>query len=180
MPPSHRGRADVTPARDAPDALARHYGPLVFRAAYRVLGDAAQAEDVQQDVFLRLVEKPPGPVESWAAYLAASASRAAIDALRRRHRWWARLPLLRMQSSASAPSPEAVSLQAEQARQLRAALAALSRREAECFSLRYLEGLDIAEIAHALDVSANTVNVTLHRARRRLEGALTDAMEVAS
>ena len=40
-------------------ALARTYGPTVFRAAWRVLGSRAAAEDVQQQLFLRLIESPP-------------------------------------------------------------------------------------------------------------------------
>ena len=74
-------------ASDDPEALARQYGPLVFKAAYRVLGDASLAEDVQQEVFLRLIEAQPQAVKSWPAYLRASAARAAIDVLRRQRRW---------------------------------------------------------------------------------------------
>jgi hypothetical protein len=56
-------------ACDDVTALARQYGPAVFRAAWRVLGVRAAAEDVQQQVFLRLIESPPRNVESWPAYL---------------------------------------------------------------------------------------------------------------
>ncbi|MEG3194065.1 sigma factor, partial [Lysobacter sp. D1-1-M9] len=56
------------PATDAA-ALAREHGRSVFLAAYRVLGNAAQAEDIQQEVFLRVLESRCEGVESWAAYL---------------------------------------------------------------------------------------------------------------
>lgn len=62
----------------SPEWLAQQYGPLVFKAAYRVLGDASLAEDVQQDVFLKLIESDPVEVGSWPAYLSASAVRTAI------------------------------------------------------------------------------------------------------
>ena len=68
-------------------ALARQYGPAVFRAAWRVLGARAAAEDVQQQVFLRLIESPPRNVESWPAYLTTMGTRLAIDHLRRQRRW---------------------------------------------------------------------------------------------
>ena len=68
-------------------ALAHDYGRLVFNAAYRVLGNVALAEDVQQDVFLKLIEARSSKVESWPAYLVASAVRGAIDQLRRQKRW---------------------------------------------------------------------------------------------
>lgn len=165
---------------DAPEALAHQYGPLVFKAAYRVLGDAALAEDVQQDVFLRLLEAPPREVNSWPAYLSASAVRGAIDVLRRQRRWWRVLPLWSAQEPAAAPSAEHENIALERGRQLRDALAALPRREAQCFGLRYLQGLDIGDIAQALAMSENNVNVTLHRARRRLEARLGDtATEIA-
>jgi RNA polymerase sigma-70 factor (ECF subfamily) len=159
---------------DDPEALARQYGPLVFKAAYRVLGDASLAEDVQQEVFLRLIEASPGMVKSWPAYLTASATRGAIDVLRRQRRWWRLLPLWRMHAPTEAPSAEDTGLAREQAQGLRAALAGLPRREAQCFGLRYMQDLDIGEIARALEMTENNVNVTLHRARRRLEARLGD------
>jgi RNA polymerase sigma-70 factor (ECF subfamily) len=168
--------ADSTLA-ESPEALARKYGPLVFKAAYRVLGDAALAEDVQQDVFLGLIESRPRGVDSWPAYLSASAARAAIDVLRRQRRWWRLLPLLWSSSaSTTTESPELIGMEHEQAKQLRNALAQLPRREAQCFSLRYLQGMEIGEIAGALGLSENNTNVTLHRARRRLEARLADAI----
>lgn len=160
-----------------PATLAQLYGALVFKAAYRVLGDASLAEDVQQDVFLRLIESPRQRVESWPAYLTAASTRAAIDVLRRQQRWWRLLPLWRAQAPDSAASAEQAGLEAERARRLRAALARLSRREAQCFSLRYLQGLDIADIARALQLSENSVSVTLHRAKRRLEAHIEHASQ---
>lgn len=164
-----------SPPSDAPEHLARLYGPLVFKAAYRVLGDASMAEDVQQDVFLRLLETRPAAVDAWPAWLSAAATRAAIDVLRRRHRWRRLLPLWSAQQPATAASAEQAGIEGERAERLRAALATLPRREAQCFGLRYLQGLEIAEIALTLSMRENNVNVVLHRARRRLEMQLGDA-----
>lgn len=63
------------------------------------------------------------------------------------------------------------------AQRLRVAVAALSRREAQCFALRYLEGLDVGDIATALQLNKNNVSVILHRARRRLAAQLGDTAE---
>ena len=167
---------DPTPA-DSPEALARQYGRAVFKAAYRVLGDATLAEDVQQDVFLRLVETRPSGVDSWPAYLTASAVRAAIDLLRRRQRWWRLMALWNAHEPTAAESAEQSGIDRERAQRLRSALARLPRREAQCFGLRYLEGLDIGAIARALALSENNVNVVLHRARKRLEAELSETAE---
>lgn len=165
---------------DTPATLAQHYGPLVFRAAFRVLGDAALAEDVQQDVFLRLLEQPPQDVASWPAYLTAAAVRRAIDRQRQQRRWWRLLPLWRAQAPQAAASSEDLGLADERARRLRAAMAELSPREAQCFSLRYLEGMTIGDIARVLAITGNTAHVTLHRARRRLEARLGDTVTEVS
>ncbi len=168
---------EVSPS-DKPEVLARLYGPLVFKAAYRVLGDASQAEDVQQTVFLKLIESKPKEVDSWPAYLAASAVRGAIDLLRRQQRWWCLLPLWDSQELCTDESPEQVGMDHERRKCLRAALAKLPQREAQCFGMRHLEGMEIGEIAQVMELSENNVNVTLHRARRRLEARLDEtAME---
>lgn len=159
--------------------LARLYGRHVFRAAYRVLGETSLAEDVQQEVFLRLLEKPAAEIESWPAYLSTLAVRQAIDRLRSRQRWRRLLPIWRASASAAFDSTEHGALQTERARRLRIALATLKPREAECFSLRFLQGMEIGQIGHALDMTPNHVSVCLHRATRALEARLGDASPTA-
>jgi RNA polymerase sigma factor (sigma-70 family) len=162
-----------------PADLARHYGPLVYRTAYRLLGDAAQAEDVQQEVFLRLLESRREGVASWPGYLVAASTRIAIDVLRRRQRWWGWLPRWQAHAPAVAASAEEAGIEAQRAARLRQALCTLTRREAQCFALRYLDGLDVSEVAVALQLKENNVGVILHRARRRLEARLSETAEEA-
>lgn len=162
------------PATADPEALARRYGPLVFKAAYRVLGDSALAEDAQQEVFLRLLQTPRERVESWPAYLTAASVRIAIDMLRKQQRWWRVLPQWRAQAPTAAPSAENIGIRDQRAEQLRTAIARLPKQQARCFGMRYLEGIEIADIARALRISQNNAGVILHRARRRLEAQLRE------
>lgn len=153
-------------------ALARQYGPTVFRAAWRVLGSRAAAEDVQQQLFLRLIESPPKTVQSWGAFLRTAATRLAIDVLRRQHRWRLLAPLWRSDESHDSPAEHAESAQSEQL--LRKALARLNARDASCFVLRHVQGLSAAEVAVALDMSENNVSVVVHRVRKSLEKFLQE------
>jgi RNA polymerase sigma factor (sigma-70 family) len=173
--PSPSTDVNETSQSDEPHTLARLYGAMVFKAAYRVLGERALAEDVQQDVFLRLLESKPQSVDSWPAFLAAAAVRRAIDVLRRQQRWWRLSALWRSAEPNEAcpeQNPEQIGMERERGQRLRKALAQLPLREAQCFGLRYLQGFDIPEIASALTLSENNVNVTLHRARKRLEASV--------
>ena len=153
-------------------ALARRYGPAVFRAAWRVLGSRAAAEDVQQQLFLRLIESPPRSVQSWAAFLTASATRLAIDVLRRQNRWRLLAPLWSSDETGDSPADDAES--AESARLLRKALARLNPRDASCFVLRHVQGMSPAEAAVAMGMSESNVNVVVHRARKSLEKFLQE------
>lgn len=156
----------------APDELARLYGRHVFECAYRVLGNAQAAEDVQQDVFVRLIESPPRSVASWPALLRASAVRLAIDRLRHHRRWRRWRALFGAVPPDPGPPPEADLERYQRAARLRAAIATLPAREAQCFALRWIEGLELEAIAAATGLRPNTVSVALHRAARRLEHAL--------
>jgi RNA polymerase sigma factor (sigma-70 family) len=152
-------------------ALARQYGPMVFRAAWRVLGTRAASEDVQQQVFLRLIESPPRNVESWPAYLTTVGTRLAIDHLRRQRRWRLLAPLWKADEPEDSPAEDAE--RAEASRFMRAALARLNPRDASCFVMRHLQGLTPAAIGAALGISENHVSVSVHRARKALEAMQT-------
>lgn len=151
------------------DQLAQAHGRAVLAAAYRVLGDAGLAEDVQQGVFVSLLENPPRrEVEHWAAYLCSMATRSAIDELRRRQRWQRLAERFRVGGEVSQPLPPDVLDQATRARSLRRALARLPRRQAECFALRFFDGLSLDDIARTLAVTNNVVSVALNRATNSL------------
>ena len=148
-------------------ALARTYGPNVFRAAWRILGSRAAAEDVQQQLFLKLIESPPQQVDSWPAYLTASATRLAIDHLRRQRRWRLLAPLWKSEHPDDSPDEDLERQQAS--RFMRTALARINARDASCFVMRHLHGLAPAAIGAALGISENHVSVSVHRARKALE-----------
>jgi RNA polymerase sigma factor (sigma-70 family) len=153
-------------------ALARQYGPTVFRAAWRILGNRAASEDVQQQLFLRIIESPPRAVQSWAAYLTASATRLAIDHLRRQHRWRLLAPLWKADEPDDSPAEDAE--RAGNARFMRRALARINPRDAACFVMRHFHDLAPAHIGAALDMSENHVSVAVHRARKALEKIQTE------
>jgi len=148
-------------------ALARTYGPNVFRAAWRILGSRVAAEDVQQQLFLKLIESPPQQVDSWPAYLTASATRLAIDHLRRQRRWRLLAPLWKSEHPDDSPDEDLERQQAS--RFMRTALARINARDASCFVMRHLHGLAPAAIGAALGISENHVSVSVHRARKALE-----------
>lgn len=154
-------------AHEDVSALARQYGPTVFRAAWRILGSRAAAEDVQQQLFLRLLESPPRNVQSWPAWLTTSATRLAVDHLRRQRRWALLAPLWKSEDPEDSPDEDAE--RAESARFLRAALAKLNPRDAACFVMRHFHDLAPAAIGAALDMTENHVSVAAHRARKALE-----------
>lgn len=157
---------------DGPHDLERAFDAhhvTVFRAAYRVTGNAADAEDVLQTVFLRLAGSNQGAdnmtsIENIEAYLRRAAVNASLNLLERRA--GRNVPL------ESAPEPHArvdEAAQRELRQVLRIAMATLGGRTAEMFALRFIEGHSNGEIAGMFGVSALVVGVTLHRARKQLQ-----------
>ncbi|HEV2398314.1 MAG TPA: sigma-70 family RNA polymerase sigma factor [Candidatus Sulfotelmatobacter sp.] len=152
-----------------PDELERsfrsHHG-LVFRTAYRITGNAADAEDVLQTVFLRLLHRSGDePLQSEESYLRRAAINAALDVLRSRQSD-------RTVELEDLPSGHAHDHTAELRRALAQALGKLEARSAEVFTLRFLEGFTNPEIARMLGISQVLVAVIVHRTRRRLRKEL--------
>ena len=155
------------------ETIYRENSTVVLQAAYRVTGNAEDAEDVLQTIFTRLARRTEQPDFSTGsrAYLRRAATNAALDIVQSR-RVKDGVPLEVVGDGASrdpAPQPDRRHLGRELHDHLRSALTRISRRGAEIFAMRYFEDLDNTEIAEMLGTSTNTVAVTLHRARARLK-----------
>jgi RNA polymerase sigma-70 factor (ECF subfamily) len=151
----------------------------VFQAAWRVTGNASDAEDVLQAVFLRMLRREDDsiPSEAAGAYLQRAAVNAAVDLIRRRKA--AKTDPIDERHGALAalgPDPSAQHETREAQRRVREALAGLTPRAAEIFVLRYFEGHGNREIARMLGTSWSTVAVTLHRARTRVRKSLSGGL----
>jgi RNA polymerase sigma-70 factor (ECF subfamily) len=158
------------PAIAIPDELERAFRSqhgLVFRTAFRITGNAADAEDALQTVFLRLLRRgqDAGPLENHESYLRRAAINAAVDVIRSR------------QADSTVPLPEETpDLRQSDTSNLRQvlarAIAQLKPLQAEIFALRFLEGLSNQQIAGMLDISQVRVAVIVHRTRLQLRKEL--------
>ena len=148
----------------------RHYS-LVFRLSARVLGNAADAEDVTQEAFVKLWRNPP-ELRNQAAlkgWLVRVARNLAIDRLRRaRNTSDSELDLLVDTSTA----PDGHLRHGQAADEVSAALAQLPERQRTALQLTYFEALGNQETASIMDVSVEAVESLLSRARRSLRTML--------
>lgn len=173
----------VTQAVTQLEELFRAHQVCVLKAAYRVTGSMADAEDVSQSVFLRLARGAfdPGRISNMESYLRRSAVNAALDLIRSRgDREIVPIETADEQQSNSGVSSERAVSSLEIKNWLRRQLATLNPRAAEMFALRYLEGMNNPEIARAMNTSQAVVAVTLHRTRARLKKGLRGFRKGAS
>ena len=152
------------------DLFEAHHG-LVFRTAYRITGNAADAEDVLQTVFLRLLRREQGgALLEQESYLRRAAVNVALDVVRAgKDAKSISIDDLPAGRSPIAPSRRSETEARELQGQLRRALATLPPREAEIFALRFFEERSNQEIAGLLGISQVHVAVILHRTRRQLQ-----------
>jgi RNA polymerase sigma-70 factor (ECF subfamily) len=179
-------RAAVTAIRRGDRAA---YGVLVERYQRRLFGlalmlvrDAAAAEEVAQDAFVRAFTHLPAydeqrPFFPWIATIAVRLSQNWL----RRHasgRAHSALDLDRHVSPSRDPLQEF--MVDERDRALWRQVAALSSGQRAAVILHYREEMPVADVARALGVTSGTVKTLLFRARRRLREAMTDATPVVS
>jgi RNA polymerase sigma-70 factor (ECF subfamily) len=162
------------------EAFARHHAEL-YRYAARFTGDADLAEDIVQDAFVRLAEKPPSDDSQLRAWLFRVCTTIAIDLLRTRRR---RLSLVEARSgSVPVPSPAedpAAGVEREELRaKVREALATLSEKERAVLLMRE-EGFAHREIAEAVGTTTGSVGTMFARALEKLAERLDLDAEDAS
>jgi len=168
--------ATLEPAPSSGDDLERvfrEHHAMVFRAAYRIVGNAEDAEDAMQTVFMRMVKRDPAalPVGNVASFLHRAAVNAALDLVRARQNV-RNVPLDTVEpvlAEGAHRNPDRVRESGDVRRWLRGALARLNPRIAEMFMLRFFDGKQNPEIAELMNTTPGTVAVTISRTRDRLE-----------
>jgi RNA polymerase sigma-70 factor, ECF subfamily len=150
-------------------AVYDRYGPQMYRAAAAILGDAQEAQDAVQDVFVALVRGRaalPG-VRNLPAYLAAALRRAAVARLTRRMR----ATTLRLDDIAPPPAPRGAEA-GEADGTLQRALDSLPAEQRQVLMLKVDAEMTFQEIAAAVGISANTAasryRYALEKMRERL------------
>lgn len=158
------------------ERIFREQYDFVHRTAERITGNAQDAEDVLQTLFLRLLGRELcGDVQvNPRGYLYRATVNIALDVLRARKR--------RAASDDSAeleePSLRSVSRGEEEVlARLRDALADLNPKAAEILILRHVHGYSDAEIAKLLRTSRGTIAVSLVRTRARLRKSIRGYLE---
>jgi RNA polymerase sigma-70 factor (ECF subfamily) len=144
----------------------RHYS-AVYRAALRITGNPADAEDVLQTVFLRVLGQGgrADPAQLPQAYFRRASANAAVDLLRRR--------TSHAESRFDDASPHAaVESQPLLKERLRRAIATLEQDDAALFLLRFVEGLSNGELAEMFGQEKNSIAVRLHRIRQTLQAEM--------
>ena len=148
--------------------LYERYAECVYRTALRVTGNPADAEDVLQNVFLRIFDNRLvlDPERSPEGYLRRAATNASIDLLRRK----AVLPRAEMEESHDYGVHQSPVLLKER---LRRTFARIPAADAELFVLCYLEGYSYEELAGLMNLGRGTVASRLHRIRAVLRKDLS-------
>lgn len=161
------------------EKIVRCDGPVVWRTAYRLLNNRADADECFQETFLAALEvSRREEVGNWRALLQRLAAARAVDRLRERCRRRCREETADWNAlTGNEPQPAQGALDAELAQRLRDALAQIPAKQAEVFCLHGLEGWSYQDIAEQLALSLTSVGVLLHRARKRLRELLAAEQE---
>lgn len=152
------------------EALFLEHWPRVYLTLVRLVGDPAEAEDLAQETFWRLYQRPPaarGPLGGWLYRVALNLGYNALRAAHRRGRYEETAGREALERDAPATPPEAAA-QSEARRQARTILAELPVRDAQILLLRH-SGAAYKDIAAALGVAPGSVGTLLARAEAEFE-----------
>ncbi len=156
------------------EQVVRDHSARVYRLAYRLSGNAQDAEDLTQETFVRvfrsLADYSPGTFEGWLHRITTN---LFLDMVRRRQRIrFDALPEDTERLPGRAPSPEQVYADTHLDPQVQAALDALPPEFRVAVVLCDIEGLTYEEIAATLGIKLGTVRSRIHRGRVQLRQAL--------
>jgi len=159
------------------DQLYRAHRARVLRLCRLLLSDPDEADDVTQEVFLKVMryQRANGAAIAWGPWLAKVAVNACRD--RRRSGWWkwwreGGREIQDADLSATSSTPEGEALGREERWRVWRSFRKLSSRQQEVFTLRQLEGWSTDEVAEILGLSPGSVKRHLFRAVHQLRETL--------
>nr|WP_309501862.1 sigma-70 family RNA polymerase sigma factor [uncultured Roseovarius sp.] len=147
----------------------------LFGVALRVLNDRSEAEEVLQEVYVKVwhnADRYRANGLSPMTWLITIARNSAIDRLRKRREGQAGLDAAEAVADA-APGPEALVVQGSEREKLVGCFAELEEGRAAAVRRAYLQGESYAELAAAFDVPLNTMRTWLRRSLLKLKECLT-------
>ena len=160
-------------------AIREQYGALCRQLALQILGSHEDADECLNDALLKVWNSiPPAKPEFLKAYLAATVRNLALNRRKAEHsmkRGGEQVPLVLDELAEAVPSGQDVAADVEQRmlqEAVRSFVRALPVRQQRVFMQRYFYMMPIREIADENGISENSVNVTLHRLRLKLQDTL--------
>jgi len=174
-------RAILAGNKDAYGALVRAHSAAVFRVAFRIVGNEADAEEVVQETFLRGYQRLESFKQSSAfgTWIYRIAVNCALNRLSRpdieaeyRHGEENSPEEKTVQVATQAADPERVLLSGEISAAQQMAMQRLTPVERSAFVLRHFEDRSTSEIAALLDIAPNTAKQTVFRAVQKLRNEL--------
>jgi RNA polymerase sigma-70 factor (ECF subfamily) len=155
--------------------LARRHLPVMLGVARRILGNAAEAEDVAQEAMLRVWTHAPRwqPLALFRTWLSRVVVNLCLD--RKRKAPWVELEAAGEIADPAPLAGEAAET-AERERLLAAAIAELPDRQRAAIVLSYTEGMSNAQVAEILDTTVSAVETLLVRGKQNLRRALAQVI----
>ncbi|WP_184729215.1 RNA polymerase sigma factor [Saccharopolyspora phatthalungensis] len=158
------------------DMLVRRHSTKMYRVAYRILADSAEAEDAVQEAWVsawRSLGRFRGD-SAPTTWLYRVVTNAALATLRRRKPTVPLSPNDELIPDRATADPEDQVVRSEEAARVHRAIATLEPSQRVPLVLRELEGLSYEEIAEMLDVPVTALRARLHRARVTLLARLKE------
>ncbi|MGN6811638.1 MAG: sigma-70 family RNA polymerase sigma factor [Thermomicrobiales bacterium] len=165
--------------QDAFREVVERYQAAVYNLAYRMLGNADEAEDAAQEIFVRVYRQLAryDPERKFSTWILAIATNYCIDQLRRRRMQLVPLESIIPWARARESGPEGDAIDREARDELQELIRQLPEKYRAPLVLRYWQDLSCAEIAEVLQVPEGTVKTQIHRARKALGKLLAEGEE---
>jgi len=163
------------------EAVFRQYKDVVYKTAYLILGDAHRAEDVLQEVFIKVhksldtFDSRKGAFSTWIHRITVN---QCITEYRNRHSLFLSVSLESLKEEGLDPAgtdsrhPEELALKREEGQRIQRAMKTLDRKHRAVVTLRYFDELSYEEIAQVLSIPLGTVKSRLNTAIRALRQEL--------
>jgi RNA polymerase sigma-70 factor (ECF subfamily) len=165
------------------EAIFRQYKDMVYKTAYLILGDAHRAEDVLQEVFIKVhksldtFDSQKGAFSTWLRRITVN---QCVTERRNRHLPSLSLSLERLEEEgfdlegADSQRPEELAVKREESQRIQRAMKTLDRKHRAVVTLKYSNELSYEEIAQVLSIPLGTVKSRLNTAIRVLRQELIE------